>query len=292
MSNTGTVESTVNGNETSAAPAVPSAGSSSPGLPSASDWRSALPEELRNDKALAQVRDVPSLAKGYVEAQKLVGGSVRVPKDDAKPEEWDAFYGKLGRPPSADKYELPEPGNGKQWDKETIGKYLPKFHAAGYTPKQVHVAMNAFHEYMLAAEDYTTQQTAERQKAAQAELVKEWGPADGPVYQRNLAAAREAAVKIFEAEGADLDAIVGQMGNNVGFLKGMVRAAQWGKEDGLITGEPVYGASQDEAKRKIAELRTSERYLKAPPGSQARQAVDAELESYYKVAFGTGPRRR
>lgn len=291
MSNTGTVEQTTNGTmDTSAAPAV-QAPSPSPGLPSG-DWRSALPEELRNEKSLAQVRDIPSLAKGYVESQKLVGGSVRMPKEDAKPEEWDAFYAKLGRPASADKYELPEPGNGKSWDKETLGKYLPKFHAAGYTPKQVQVAMNAFHEYMLAAEDYTTQQTAQQQKAAQAELVKEWGPADGPVYQRNLAAAREVAVKLFEAEGADLDAIVGQLGNNVGFLRGMVKAAQWGKEDGLITGEPVYGASQDEAKRKISEIRTSERYLKSAPGSQARKAVDAELESYYKVAFGTGPRRR
>src|SRR5207245_11223293 len=83
------------------------------------DWRAsagiAADDPIGKEKSLETVKDVPSLVKGFVEAQKMIGGSIRLPNDKMKPEEaekaWGDIYAKLGRPENADKYDtkvLPE----------------------------------------------------------------------------------------------------------------------------------------------------------------------------------------
>src|SRR5439155_23792244 len=69
-----------------------------------------LDPTIAKDPSLAGIKDVGSLAKSYVEGQKMIGGSLRLPKPDAKPEDvdraWGDIYTKLGRPESAEKYEF------------------------------------------------------------------------------------------------------------------------------------------------------------------------------------------
>jgi hypothetical protein len=100
------------------------------------DWRSSIPDDIRGEKSLADIKDVGALAKGYVESQKMIGRSIRIPGKDAEKTDFDAFYGKLrevpgvvympdgadeaamgdlytklGRPESPDKYQLKRPDN-------------------------------------------------------------------------------------------------------------------------------------------------------------------------------------
>ena len=37
------------------------------------DWKTSLTEDIRADKSLAPIKDINSLAKSYIHAQKLVG---------------------------------------------------------------------------------------------------------------------------------------------------------------------------------------------------------------------------
>ena len=37
------------------------------------DWRSTLPDDIKADESLKHIQDVPSLAKSYIHAQKMVG---------------------------------------------------------------------------------------------------------------------------------------------------------------------------------------------------------------------------
>src|SRR5256885_6120890 len=74
-----------------------------------SDWRSALPDDLRTEPTLASFKDVSTLAKSFVDTKRMVGDSIRLPKSDASPEEWGKLYDKLGRPAAPDKYELQTP---------------------------------------------------------------------------------------------------------------------------------------------------------------------------------------
>lgn len=59
------------------------------------DWRAALPEELRSAPSLKDYKDVASLAKSHVEAQKMIGSSIRPPGPDATPEAKAEFLGKF-----------------------------------------------------------------------------------------------------------------------------------------------------------------------------------------------------
>ena len=51
------------------------------------DFRSSLPEDLREEASLADIKDVGSLAKSYVNAQRMLGSSIRIPGQDAGEEQ-------------------------------------------------------------------------------------------------------------------------------------------------------------------------------------------------------------
>ena len=71
----------------------------------ADNWKEFLPEDIRNEKCLDSVKHFGTLAKNYVNAQKMVGANkVAIPGENATAEELNEFYSKLGRPESADKY--------------------------------------------------------------------------------------------------------------------------------------------------------------------------------------------
>lgn len=60
-----------------------------------SSWRDSLPDELKADPSLASVKDIPSLAKQFVDAQRHIGGSIRIPSEEAGKEDWEAFMNKI-----------------------------------------------------------------------------------------------------------------------------------------------------------------------------------------------------
>ena len=78
------------------------------------NWKDSLPEELRNEPCLENVKNFATLTKSYVNSQKMIGkNKIALPGENATQEELDAFYTALGRPEKAelykhDKVELPE----------------------------------------------------------------------------------------------------------------------------------------------------------------------------------------
>jgi len=79
------------------------------------EWLAQLPDEaLRLEPSLAQINGKdwseagPALAKGYVEAQKLIGQNrLPTPQKDWDDKKWDEFYSKVGRPEKPDGYQVP-----------------------------------------------------------------------------------------------------------------------------------------------------------------------------------------
>lgn len=69
------------------------------------NWKNALPEELRNEPCLDNVKNFATLAKSYVNSQKMIGkNKIALPGENASQEELDAFYSALGRPKTAADY--------------------------------------------------------------------------------------------------------------------------------------------------------------------------------------------
>lgn len=151
------------------------------------DWFTQLPEEIRSEGALKQFKDIGSLAKSYVHLNKKRNDALAVPGDDAKPEEIEQFYSKLGRPESPDKYDLKLP-EGSMMKVEGIAPFKEIFHKAGLTPKQAQNILEAYDGQVKASLDMQKKANAEALSALQVE----WGGE----YNKRIAAA-QAAVKEF-----------------------------------------------------------------------------------------------
>lgn len=80
-------------------------------------WGAQLSKELKENKdavkTLAKFEDISSLAASYIELEKKLGGMQAIPGEKATKEELDAFYKKLGKPETADKY-----GFKQEWEAE------------------------------------------------------------------------------------------------------------------------------------------------------------------------------
>ena len=60
-------------------------------------WRDALPEEMRGNASLADVKDVASLAQQFISAQSHIGSSIRIPSENAGAEDLQTFHDKILR---------------------------------------------------------------------------------------------------------------------------------------------------------------------------------------------------
>lgn len=124
-------------------------------------WLDSLPDDIKKDPSLQMFKEPSALAKSWVNAQKMIGAkAVQIPGDNATDEEVAAFYNKLGRPESADKYEIKLP-DGKVLDDGFAKGLKETAHKAGLNPKQLQNLVNWYEG-----------QTAELQKAHEAQAVQ------------------------------------------------------------------------------------------------------------------------
>lgn len=92
----------------------------------AENWKDSLPEELRNEPCLDNVKNFATLTKSYVNSQKMIGkNKIAIPGENATEEERNAFYSALGRPATANDYKhdnvkLPE---GIELDENAVSKF-------------------------------------------------------------------------------------------------------------------------------------------------------------------------
>jgi len=158
------------------------------------DWRSTLSEDLKNDPTLSNFKDVESLAKTVVHQQKLLGSKIPLPKTD---EERNELYNKLGRPETADKYEVTIPNDMEHFmPKEDISQFKNVAHKIGLNNEQV----NALMEFQVnatknAIDNEGNVLNQEKEKSTET-LKKEWGYD----YDKNVRAAQRALNVYGDAE--------------------------------------------------------------------------------------------
>jgi len=208
------------------------------------DWSKHIPTDLSKEKVWEPLKGKPlgDVLKGYVEAQKYIGGSIKIPGKDAKPEEWDKFYGKLGRPEAADQYAtvMPDLPEGFSWDDGQMKAFFEKAHKAGLTAAQVQPLLDWY------AEDQKGILKAGKDALAEATtaLKDEWKAA----YPRNLGLAKAAVLAV---GGKELMGLFDQtgMGNHPVILKAFAKLGRQFAEDGVISGE-VEGVPTSEVVQK------------------------------------------
>ena len=213
-------------------------------------WRAALTPDLQNNEHLTPIKEVKDLAAGYVdittkygEAGKKIAdyeGKMKealfIPGDDAADDVKAAFYNKLGRPETPDKYSFKKP---EDWPKdlpydENFEKGFRDFvHKAGITDKSASQMYGWYTGIVreAAKKDLEMRQAAltEGNKAMQAEWKDKFD-------ENSTITAR--AVKAFG--GDDLKKYLDEsgLGNNPVLVKTFFNIGRAMMEDKFVEGDP------------------------------------------------------
>lgn len=239
------------------------------------DWRAGLPEELRAEPSLATFKDVGSLAKSYVHAQKLRNERGLIPpKDEAPPEEWEQFYQSIGRPESPDKYEFGEVKlpDGFEVDADMEKAFREQAHKAGLTPKQAAALRDWYMQHangMLEGQQTATKESREK---AETVLRQEWGGR----YDDNLARSQAALQQFLPTEDKEavLEMLAAGPGNDPRFIKLFFNIAQAMTEDPLIGRRAMLNSQT--AMEKALEITRHPAYIDANHPEHRQKVKEAQ----------------
>lgn len=215
--------------------------------------------------------DINGLLKSYNESQSYIGGAVKIPTDKSTDEERSAFYAKLGRPESADKYEW-QPPEGISVEGVTDGefkKFKDLAFAAGLSNKQLGAVMGGWSEIVQSLQAKQAKFLSEQSEQTTAALKKEWGDEYQQKFDLTMKKLDSLGIrKHLEASGILTPEIV------KGFY-GMISS----KEETAMRGAP--GDEGDNAAR-IAALKSNPAYLNSSHPEHG--AVVRELNSLLDAA--------
>lgn len=178
-------------------------------------------------------KDPVETVKSYREIEKKQGTSISLPKENATPEEVNAFYSKLGRPETPEAYQLPVP----EGQDATLAQNMSKIMFDNGVPaKSAQALATAWNEYQAQqAQAYEAEQEKIAEQQAE-NLKKEWGAK----YETNEVIAKN-AVKAFGVTGDQIDQLQQAMGYD-GVMKFFQNLGSKIGEDKFISGDASNGS--------------------------------------------------
>lgn len=269
-----------------------------------SDFLSALPEDLRSDPSLGDIKDIEGLAKSYVNAQRMIGNSIRIPSEDASieakqefykrlesvpgvmkapdfenPDERDAFFNRLGRPESPDKYnfQIPEDINA---DGNLVNEFASLAHQAGLTNEQA----NRLVAFEIERANAYNEQLADRANQAEQVLRQKWGAdfdtrLDGAksVLKQYAGDFPEAVQELVNSPVASNPAVIAMLSDLFGSLQ----------EAGTIqsTEQTQYGTTPSEALAQIEDIMNNAAHPYHNDADVEHKAAVEKVHKLYRAAY-------
>lgn len=286
-----------------AAPVVETPATEAPAVFSPAALHEVISPELRETSSLTKFKTTDDLAKSYVELQRMVGNSVRIPAEDASPEakkeflekikgiegvlvkDDPDFMTKLGRPETPDAYEFVLPENVNEVDPTIdveLGEFRKVAHELGLTKEQAAKLV----DYRLGVVDQFLQQQEQVRTTAEVELKKLWGSD----FENRLQGAKQVLGIFKEKYGNQvLDLVNGPAGNNVAFLQMAAElASMYTEKEHVGMQGRTFGTTPDQARDRIAEKRSDSGFMKAylDPFHPEHKNAKAEMTRLYRVANG------
>jgi hypothetical protein len=254
------------------------------------DWHSALPEDIRNHPAATKFKTPADVVKSYIELEKFVGkDKIPLPGKDAKPEDWDVVWSRLGRPESPDKYTLPKldnmPANFPQVAPEKMKEFLGVAHKAGLLPSQVSEVYSWFMKDTVNAIGQAESARAEGMVKAEAALRHEWGKA----YDQNVGTAR----KVLQTYGSDeiFQLMDSGLGNDPRVIKLFAEIGKRMSEDKLIGDHAQLTKSPDEANREIAKILSQPKHAYFDLMNPEHDFAVAQMKELFEQAHPEEPKQ-
>lgn len=219
-------------------PGTPAGGGTE--TPASFDWAGALGNDFETFKPVLEgdkITDPKSALSAYATLKQQASSALTVPGENAKPEEWDAFYAKLGRPEKPEAYQLVKPEGFDGYSDNMASWFKGAAHKAGLNGKQAAAMHDAWVEMVKGQAQSSATEAANQEKALAEEMAKSWGSAK----DKNIEMAKRGA-KAFGFDAEMLDNLETKMGS----FKMLAAFAKIGEaigEDSLHAGNPSGGTS-------------------------------------------------
>ena len=190
---------------------------------SGNEFLNMIPEDLREHPSLSPIKDIPNLARSYVNQSKLLGADKLPLPANPTDEDLDRIADRLGRPEAATGYEIAVDG---QIVTEDVAKEFSEIaHKNRLTPS----AASAILEYYKGAVEKSVQADADAKHQAQvdsvAALKAEWGSA----YEQNVERAKAVAKEFSDVESITNIALADgtNLGDHPEFIKTFAKFAEF-----------------------------------------------------------------
>jgi hypothetical protein len=261
----------------------PTAGSGAEPAVQGSDTRSWTEDLSDAQRALLETKGWKApgaVLDSYSHLEKLIGrDKIAIPKDGDS-EAWDAVFERLGRPRSAEDYEIAVP-EGVPRDEAFEARMRGLFHSAGLTRAQVSALSEDWHSYLGAEGERAEQQRIAKAEDEETALRSEWGGS----YDRNMEQARRAARRFGEA--ATIDGLEEAVGRAAVF-KMFARIGSAMAEDDLNGEAGESFSSTGSVRSQIAALKADPAFREAwlehsHPGHQQAVARMAALTDKLEI---------
>ena len=216
------------------------------------DFKSLIPDEYKEDKALANFQDMNQFVKSYLHAQKMVGlDKIPVPNKYATDEDWQEVYKRLGAPETPDQYKY-KFAKDQKVDEASLKAFNEVAQKNGLLPKQAENIVKFYNELSQQA----VSQEASKIDAARLESETVLKTEYGSEYNKRLDQAKRLASQTLGADFLNNTILKNgsKLGDNVSLIKAFSALADKLSEDEIVKGEGTDYMSAKELQKQIDEL--------------------------------------
>lgn len=254
-----------------------------------------IPEEYASKGWAKDLKSPEDLWKLTDNAQSLIGKK-QVPNENATDQEWDEFFGRIGKPESPDKYELSEPEmpEGFALPDDFKSKAQRIMHESGLTQKQANSLYQKFLQEEIAVAGGNQKAMAERQKELDAQFDEVTTKLFGDKFEEASARSQNIIKEnvpqeliphlqsLSDSDPKALAAVIAltdKMATQMSELK-----KKYGAEDSLGSGGQATASGKEDILKKLTDAKV--RAKNADPFSPDRKAAEAEIEEHRKQLQG------
>ena len=226
----------------STAPVAPTIATTNTSTPTT--WKETISEEFRTNPNIEKFTEIDALAKSYINAVSMIGqDKIPVPNNNSTDDQWNEVYSKLGRPESAEKYELNVDSETVPLDESAIKSFAENAHKLGLNNKQAQGILEYYKDSMEGSAQQAQIDVETSQAQSEAELRKEWGRS----FDENIKKAGAVAKANMDGEILELTLADGRrLGDHPAIIKGFANIANLMSEDKMIgTGEDNASSGRD-----------------------------------------------
>ena len=215
------------------------------------NFKELIPDEYKENKALANFNNMDDFVKSYINAQRIVGAEkIPIPNKYSTEEDWKVVFSKLGAPgkPEDYKYSFKE----GEVDDQMLQSFNQQAHKLGLLPQQAESLIKFYNDLNENNAVATEQNVEQTRLQTEAELKKEFGPQ----FNKRIDQAKRLASSTLGTEFLNNTFLKdgSKLGDNIEVVKAFSNLAEKLSEDEVVKGDSSSYMTAKDIEKEIASL--------------------------------------